>query len=612
MNYHPFVLPFFIGSLALFGMLIYQYIKWLAAFRNSDRRKILKAIFSLKIFGMIGEIFSESLLHRKIFKINTKLGFMHMSFAFGWFLLILLGTFEMKFQSHFEFNYPWEPIFFQYFIRESGGFPFARFFEITTDLLLAILLTGVVMAWSKRFYSRIFGLKKTTRHRFEDRVALTSLWLIFPLRFVSESVTSALCNNGSFLTGTGGKALAAIIPVSTLQSVELPLWWAYSSALCAFFVALPFSRYMHIPTEIVLIVLRRSGLKSGNTYSTFHDIEASSCPRCGICIDRCQVNSVLGKTEQLPVYFLHHVRNKDVTEETAQTCLQCGRCREVCPVSIDTIAVRNGQRQKTLADMASEYNYIPDLQIKEAKVLYFAGCMTHLTPTIKNSMTQILDNAGVNYEFMDKNGSICCGKPIMAAGNHNAAKELMNKNIAIIQKSKAQVLVTSCPICYHSFKNEYKLNIKVMHHTEYIEQLIAQNKISLKKQSTVFTYHDPCELGRLSGIYEAPRAVLQQAGKLVELSNNRGNALCCGASISNQTLSSDEKNRITIEALKNSVDSSAQKFVTACPLCKKQFAKFSELPIMDIAEVVAKLLVVKQEHKILPRKEKEVFEEILN
>lgn len=601
MSYNPFVLPFTIGLLLLLVMLCFKYLKWLYAFSKEDRRKVTRTLFSLKLGEIIWEIFTESLLHRKIFRANTMLGFMHMIFAFGWLLLIIVGTLESKFQSNFHFNSPWDPIFFQYFTRETGGFPHSEFFAFAMDFILAVILAGVAMAWAKRLYSRLFGMRKTTRHRIEDRVALTFLWLIFPLRFVAESTTSALCGNGGFLTGSAGHLLAGLLPTSTLQAVELPMWWAYSLSLFFFFVALPFTRYLHIPTEVLLIVLRRSGIQSSNRYNTFHKVEASSCPRCGICINKCQINSATGKVDQLPVYFLRDVRNGSVCESKTLSCMQCGRCKQACPVGIDTIAIRNGQRNKFFGHLPASFSYIPEIEIKEAKVLYFAGCMTHLTPTIKIAMTKILDTAGVSYEFMDKDGSICCGKPMMASGNYDAAKELMNKNIEIIINSKAKTLVTSCPICYHMFKNEYNLGIRVLHHTEFLAELISENIVGLMETGTTYTYHDPCELGRLSGIYEAPRFALRQAGTLVELKSNHENSLCCGGSISNLNLTMQERDRITREALLEQIDSSADALVTSCPLCKKTFAKYSDIRVQDIAEIVAGAMVKGPESKVQER-----------
>ena len=108
------------------------------------------------------------------------------------------------------------------------------------------------------------GMKRTTRHVFVDRVALTSLWLIFPLRLTAESLTAAIKHNGGFLTGTLGDLIASGMSATAVADLNAAAWWAYSFALAAFFIAMPFSRYMHIFTEVPLIFLRRYRLRSGH------------------------------------------------------------------------------------------------------------------------------------------------------------------------------------------------------------------------------------------------------------------------------------------------------------------------------------------------------------
>ena len=116
------------------------------------------------------------------------------------------------------------------------------------------------------------------------------------------------------------------------------------------------------------------------------------------------------------------------------------------------------------------YNFLPATNPEKVDVLYFAGCMTHLTPTIKNSMVRLLDASGVNYSFLDEEGGVCCGRPLMLAGQDKEARELINYNSQLIWKSGAHTLVTSCPICYKVFKESYYLDVEVLHHTQFIKK----------------------------------------------------------------------------------------------------------------------------------------------
>ena len=190
--YDHFVLPFTIGLVVLLGYLCVKYYKWIKSFPKEERKKIRKGLFSFKTIHSGWEIFRESLLHHNIFKTNPMLGYMHMTFAFGWFLLIVVGKIESMVYHTSAFNPPYFAIFFRYFHPAKETFPYSEFFAFLMDLILTFLLIGILLAVTKRFCSRIFGMKKTTKQRTYDLLILTVLWLIFPVRFLAESFTSGL------------------------------------------------------------------------------------------------------------------------------------------------------------------------------------------------------------------------------------------------------------------------------------------------------------------------------------------------------------------------------------------------------------------------------------
>jgi len=186
MKFDLFVLPFTLGLVFLLGYLTVKYATWYFKLEKSDRLKVRNGFFSAKLFGAIREIISESLLHRRIFQRNRLLGFMHMSLAFGWFLLIAIGNLESRVYQPTEMNPPYIPIFFKFFHANPGAFPLHREFSFFMDLLLLFVLSGVMLALAKRIYSRAYGMKRTTKLIAADRFALTSLWLIFPLRLLAR------------------------------------------------------------------------------------------------------------------------------------------------------------------------------------------------------------------------------------------------------------------------------------------------------------------------------------------------------------------------------------------------------------------------------------------
>lgn len=604
MKFDWFVLPFFAGLNFVLIYISIQFFIWIKSLSNEEKSNLKNYFFSRNVLSSFNEIFFESLLHRKLFRKNPLLGYMHMSLAFGWLFIIILGNIEIKFFTEYTINPPYVPIFLRYFEPTPSPHFFGRGSNFLMDFILLMILTGVLLAIIKRFSPSTFGMSKVTKHNKIDKIALTALWFIFPLRLLAESFTSGIYNNGSFLTGNLGQFFASFLPVET---IAYPTWWAYSFALGAFFFALPFSRYMHIPAEALLIVFRNAGIKAQIVINAYSQVEIKSCSRCGVCIDTCQLSQE-GINHIQPSYFIREVRYNNLKRETTDNCLMCGRCNTACPVGIDTTQLRLAKRIERNNSLSTNYSYIEPYKVAKTKVLYFAGCMTHLTPSIKIAMAKILINAGVSWEFLDKDGSICCGRPLMLAGQINAANELAEKNKKIIVSSGATILVTSCPICYKVFKDNYDLGITVLHHSQYIQHLIENELIGVTKNDKDVIYHDPCELGRNSGIYIEPRKTIDQVANLMFNEHSYENSLCCGNSLGNNILSNNQKNEIASKALTKMGIDNADMLVTGCPLCKKSFERVTEKPVKDIAQLVAENLVSinKQKKQLLVLEEQEI------
>ena len=588
MFFHPFILPFCVGVVTLFIVLIIKYTRWISQLNKKQVRAFWRNIFSWRVFAAIWEAIREGLLHFRIFRHNIVLGFMHSSIAVGWLLLIVVSKFEADLYCGSIVSRPWMGIFYRYFealngVREFKG---ANLFTNVMDGILLWILIAIGFALVKRIYSRLFGMKKTTKHVIFDRFALYSLWAIFPLRFLAESCTAAWARNGGFLTQTVGDLLNS----NYAHNYELVFWWGYSFALFAFLVSMPFSRYMHIFTEIWLIFFRNLGLKETEKTSGYTKFELSACSRCGICIDGCPLHSELGNAKVCSVYFLRDVRYKKDATDLAENCLMCNRCSSDCPVLIETVEIRRQKRDKKALDTQGNYTYIDNIHPFNAigRVIYFAGCMSHLTPNIPLSMRKIFDAAGQKYWFMDEDRSICCGRPLWQQGFANQAEDLIQKNTELILKSGARILITSCPICYQSFKKEYNLrHVEILHHTEYIERLLKKNRIKVAKQNVDVVYHDPCELGRGAKIYKAPRNVLKAVANLKKAPAQKEKSICCGYNLGNTVITLEEQMKIRDASMKNLLASHAELICTACPMCKKAFSHATTQQVKDVAEVVA-------------------------
>jgi len=613
MKFDPFIIPFNIGLYFILIYVITRCVIWFRDLSKPDKLRLQRGFFGVAFGQSIKEIFMESLLHRKILKANFRLGYMHMSLAFGWFLLILFGTIEADIFGIKHLNAPYKAIFFRFFNPDLGRTGFEAGYGFLMDLILAFILSGLLLAVIKRFHSGIVGMKKTTRLKITDKIALTSLWLIFPSRLLAESFTSGAYGTGSFLTGSLGSWLATFLPA---QQMAYPFWWLYSISLGTFFILLPITRYMHIPTELFLIFMRNSGIKTGDLAGTFSEVQTYSCSSCGICIDACQLNFSAGITNIQSTYLMKAIRNNSDVSEIAHNCLMCGRCDMKCPVGIELSPIRMIQRrgedggndmlniykgyfrtrlsvnsEKTIG--SSNYSFLPVNNPQKTDVLYFAGCMTHLTPAIKNSMIKILEASGMKYSFIDEDGGICCGRPLMLAGQDKEARELINYNSQMIWKSGAHTLVTSCPICYKVFKESYYLDVEVLHHTQFIKMLIDDGSVKMNFLRKRVVYHSPCDLGRGSGIYEEPKEVLNHVSRLEKTNFEDENSLCCGGSLANMKISSQKRKNIALDAAHELTRNNPDILATACPLCKKTFSAVTQTRVADISEIVAEAIILK-------------------
>ena len=643
--YNDFVIPFLIGTILLFSIIIFKYVKWIRRFSDEQREVIRHNWYSWKIFPAIWEMLREGLIHVRIIKKNVLLGIMHQAFALGWFLLIVVGAIESRDAfytmqheqsidylheleqqngwhirttgedknpeflnqrryrveteegiARIDYNRPfYVGIFYRYFVHKApASFRKHKAYSDLMDGLLLYIFLGLTMAMVKIFWSKILGMRRTTKHTLVDRFAKFSLWMIFPLRLLAESVTACLYGNGGFFTQAVGNLFDPMI----VRGMETSLWMFYSLMLGVFFITMPFTRYMHIFTELLLIWFRKIGVTEGPRKTGYTYIELNACSRCGVCISGCPMDKVLENHEIQSVYLIRSLRNQERGNRLkmiADNCLMCDRCTVDCPVGIDLSALRRMTRDKGKLDTTGNYKYLSKRQIPFnaiGRVAYFGGCMSHLTPGITESMEKIFNAAGQKYWYMDKQSTICCGRPLLQQGFLNQAADLRQKNTDMIVKSGSTMLVTSCPICYQSFKKEYNLDIPIMHHTEYIDMLIKQGRIKVRHDDRKVSYHDPCELGRGCGIYDEPRNVLSAVTNLQKTKFQREKSVCCGFNLGNTKLSIEEQTAIRNASLRNLTSKPVDSIVTACPMCKKAFQHATnEYPVRDIAEVVAENLI---------------------
>ncbi|MDO8672567.1 MAG: (Fe-S)-binding protein [Dehalococcoidia bacterium] len=383
-------------------------------------------------------------------------------------------------------------------------------------------------------------------------------------------------------------------------------------------------------------------------------MELDGCTRCGECLGWCQAygeNKDLSiapaerlramrrylKGEKLPSLLARLLGGRKFTGEDlkalsneAYLCTLCGRCEAVCPVGIGLrdlwIALREDLVERGLQpaglNMArdaamTEHNILSypnderatwvdymmeapeDLyQRPTAEVVYFVGCIASFSPAVQSipeAFVQLLTAAGVDFTIMGGD-EWCCGLPLIAGGMRKDIEELKKHNIAAIMERGAKRIVFTCPSCYNTWLREYAPaldGVELLHSTQFIRQLLAGGKLELKETAKKVTYHDPCDLGRNSGVYDEPREILKQMPgvQFVEMRQNRERGLCCGGGgdleISSPELAGAEASSFlrAIEAL--NVDA----VVTACQQCKRMIKvgitkEGARIEAIDIAEFV--------------------------
>lgn len=590
--FHPFVLPFVFGMLFVLTYCLVGMIRVFFELPREDRKRFLISLVTPKtIWKNIKDIFLNCLIHVKLWKRNKVLGYMHSSIAFGWFMLILLGHIEVMLFLPHRVRFFYYPIFFNYFVAEADATIQGKVLMFLMDISLLFVLSGILLAIYKRFRSRFFGMRRTTRPSFLDRIAMYALWAIFPLRLLAETFTAHI-SGGSFLTEPAGLLFHRFI---SNDIHVLPTWWAYSIALCIFMVLLPFTRYMHIPAEMLLIPMRNAGIKIRHPRKGFAKLEYYTCPNCGVCIDACPMSVRKENLKDCTVYLNRQLRrgNERRIAQISDKCLLCGKCSAVCQVGVQGPELRLAQRELRPYALTPDYSAIDTASMqaavsaKPAKVLYFAGCMTALTPGIRRATKTLLKAAGIDYQLMDPEGGLCCGRPLMMAGRKEAAQALIRKNVEIIRASGCDTLLLTCPICYRVFLESYPLEgIRVVHHTVFLEELMREGRLPVEYTSGSYVFHDPCELGRGCGIYEEPRAALRRIGFLHEAEKHHAESICCGGSLGSLSLGFEKRKDITMNALHNLTANDPETIVTACPLCRSTFARYADRPVEDLSEVL--------------------------
>jgi Fe-S oxidoreductase len=380
-----------------------------------------------------------------------------------------------------------------------------------------------------------------------------------------------------------------------------------------------------------------------------------NCTECGRCTSRCPAN-MSGK-ELDPKWLILHLRERLFSEAPAllgqagaqapQTalvgdvihdnvlwaCTTCRWCVDACPVFIEHVpkivdmrrwlvltesrfpaelqpAFRNLETNgnpwqmswETRADWAKDLGVRQMSDVNEAEYLYWVGCygsFDERNRKVARALVRVLQAAGVDFAILG-NEEKCTGEPARRLGHEYLYQTLAQGNIETLKRYKFQTIVTACPHCFNTIRNEYPQfdgHFRVIHHTQLMDELLRAGRLQpAPRDNERITYHDACNLGRYNDIYDEPRRVLAGVtrGSLVEMKLNRSKGFCCGGGGGRAWMEEHEGRRVNQLRVEQAMEVKPDILASACPFCLTMFedgVKAKEvgdtIKARDIAELLA-------------------------
>jgi Fe-S oxidoreductase len=417
---------------------------------------------------------------------------------------------------------------------------------------------------------------------------------------------------------------------------------------------------------------QRFGVKDVEDITWKNLMDAYTCTECGRCTSSCPAN-ITGKAlspRKLYIDLRARMTEKGnqlvsqpefqdgksligdyISEEELWACTTCGACMEECPVDIEHVpfildmrrylVMEESKAPDALNSMfvnienngapwamsaSSRFDWAEGLSIptmadcmasgQTPEVLFWVGCAGSFDDRYKRvtrSFAQILQGAQIPFAVLGIEES-CTGDPARRAGNEFLFQMQAMANIQVLNGYQITKIVTACPHCFNTLKNEYPDlggNYEVIHHSTYLQQLIDQGRIRISGGGTFqgkkITFHDSCYLGRANDIYDAPRSVLSTLdADLVEMKRCKTKGLCCGAGGAQMFKDAEKGNKeVNIERTEEALGTGAQIIASACPFCMtmmsdgvKHFEQEEKVKVLDIAELIVQSMDASQQANV--------------
>ncbi len=388
---------------------------------------------------------------------------------------------------------------------------------------------------------------------------------------------------------------------------------------------------------------------SNQDYSVQQLLETGACTNCQVCADVCPAVGASGDGELSAISRMKGLkevlkgrgglfRRKTPSggdfkhfSDTVFRCTLCGNCQEACPVgihlrdlwlSLRQDMVHSGQYPKKIDmirdNLAEAHNvfaedneeradWVEDMDdppddgyIREtADIVYFTGCTSAYFPLaqkIPMALAEIMDRSGVNFTLLGED-EWCCGFPMLGAGLKDMFQTFMAHNLAAVREKGAKEVLFSCPSCYSMWEEHYPDTFKKTHASQFLIDLIRKGRVPLKELDLTVTYHDPCDLGRGTRVFDEPREVIRAIPgiRFVELPNTRENCVCCGGGGNLEMVDAKLSARIADQKIQEILSTGADAVVTSCQQCVRTMMTFVRrnkvrLDVLDITQLIRRAL----------------------
>jgi len=360
-------------------------------------------------------------------------------------------------------------------------------------------------------------------------------------------------------------------------------------------------------------------------YSLYEFMQMEACTNCRLCAEICPAVSASNDGHLSGAYRLDELRKivrkrkglfkrffglKEPTaeelkafSETVFRCTLCGNCQVVCPVGLSLkdlwLSVRsdlvdrhaypdkvdmirdnlekshnvfdedNDERSEWVEDLRNppDHGYLRE----KAEVVYFTGCVASFFPLaqkIPMDIAGLFEAGDVDFTLLGEE-EWCCGFPLLGAGHRGSLDSIIEHNLSAVREKGAGKVVFACPGCFNMWKEHYPGEFEIIHSTQFLLDLIRTGRLTLKEVPLTVTYHDPCDLGRASNVFDAPREIIEAIPgvELIELKRNRENCLCCGGGGNLEMIDAGLSGDIAKQKVEEVLETGAQTVVTACQQC---------------------------------------------